>query len=302
MSEEKQTNPKAIYTGTINIGESQIPCAVLDDGRRVLSETGITESLGARTGSAKLRKKEIMESGGAPMPLFLSPKGLKPFISGELEEGLLNPVEYMQGSRRVTGYEASMLPKVCDVWLKARDAGALHPQQEGKALKADILMRGLAHIGIIALVDEATGYQEIRDKVALSAILDKFLRKELSAWAKRFPDDFYKEMFRLKQWPWSDLSVKRPGVVGKYTNDIVYERLAPGILAELEQKNPKNESGNRVNRHHQWLSDDMGSPALAQHLHAVIGLMRASSDWEQFKRMLNKSFPKRGNTLEMFAE
>src|SRR6266700_2442847 len=70
----------------------------------------------------------------------------------------------------------------CDVWLKAREAGALQTQQLDKAQKAEMLMRGLAHIGIIALVDEATGYQEIRDRLALQAILDAYLRKELAAW------------------------------------------------------------------------------------------------------------------------
>ena len=32
------------------------------------------------------------------------------------------------------------------------------------ARQADVLMRALAHVGIAALVDEATGYQEVRDR------------------------------------------------------------------------------------------------------------------------------------------
>ncbi len=63
------------------------------------------------------------------------------------------------------------------------------------AKAASLLIRGLAYVGIVALVDEATGYQEVRDKRALQSILDKYLRKELAAWAKRFPDEFCKEMF-----------------------------------------------------------------------------------------------------------
>jgi hypothetical protein len=63
-----------------------------------------------------------------------------------------------------------------------------------------------------------------------------------------------------------------------------YERLAPGILAELEGRNPKDERGNRRGKHHQLLTDDVGHPALAQHLHAVIGLMRAAGTWDQFYR------------------
>jgi hypothetical protein len=125
------------------------------------------------------------------------------------------------------------------------------------------------------------------------------LLKELAAWAKRFPDDFYKEIFRLRGWQWNKLSVKRPILVGKLTNDIVYQRLAPGVLTELETKNPKDEKGRRKATHHQWLTEDVGHPALAQHLHAIIGLMRASTSWTQFHDMLDKAFPKRGETVQL---
>jgi hypothetical protein len=95
------------------------------------------------------------------------------------------------------------------------------------------------------------------------------------------------------------MKVNRPQVVANYTKDVVYSRLAPGILRELEAKNPKNEKGYRQAAHHQWLTEDVGHPALAQHLYAVIGLMRISETWEEFKRMLDKAYPKRGDTLQM---
>jgi P63C domain len=171
--------------------------------------------------------------------------------------------------------------------------------QKKVAVHARILLRGLAELGIVGLVDEATGYQEVRDRHALQAILDKYLRKELAAWAKRFPDEFYKEMFRLRGWEWLSISGKRPSIVGGYTNDLIYERLAPGILEELEARNPKDAHGNRRGKHHQLLTDEVGHPALAQHLHAVTGLMRAASNWDQFYRMMSRAFPKKGHTIEM---
>ncbi|MCK7461107.1 MAG: P63C domain-containing protein [Sphingobacterium sp.] len=294
--------PKAEYRGEIFIGETRIPCAVLDDGRRVLSETGITTAiLGGPTGAAKRRKKAASEAG-ALMPVFLASERLKPFISNEMMEGPLAPVTYVDGQRTIIGFEASILPAICEIWLRARDAGVLQEQQKDRAQRAEILMRGLAHIGIVGLVDEATGYQEVRDKRALQAILDKFLAKELAAWAKRFPDDFYKEMFRLKGWTWNPMSVARPGVVGRYTIDVVYERLAPGLVEELERINPKTESGARRARHHQWLTDDVGHPALAQHLHAVMGLMRACTEWGQFMSMLDRAFPRKGKTIQLLLE
>ena len=94
-------------------------------------------------------------------------------------------------------------------------------------------MRGLAMVGIVALVDEATSYQKIRDRKALNRILDKYLLAEHAKWAKRFPDEFYMEIFRLRRWQWQGMKVNRPSVVGKYTNDFVWDRLAPGVREEL---------------------------------------------------------------------
>lgn len=234
-------------------------------------------------------------------PFFLGPKNLKDHIPNDLAAVVKQPILYRtgRGDPLAHGMDATLLPRVCDVWIEADEKGDLSTPQKTTAEGARILLRGLANVGIVGLVDEATGYQEVRDRMALQAILDAYLGKELAAWAKRFPDEFYKEMFRLRGWQWLSLRGKRPGIVGIYTNDLVYERLAPGILEELEERNPKDEHGHRRGKHHQWLTEDVGHPALAQHLHAVIGLMRASSGWEQFYRMLNWAFPKKGQTLEL---
>lgn len=291
----------ATHRGALRIGPVEIPCAVLKDGRRVLSENGIANALGGRSGSAKRLKTEAAKEG-AHLPVFLASRSLIPLISKELLDGPLKPVVYNSGDNEVVGYAAEALPEICNIWLQARQEGKLNPQQADRAQAAEIVMRGLADLGIIALVDEATGYQDTRDRDALQAILDKYLQKEFAAWAKRFPDAFYREIFRLRGWSWNAMSVARPGVVGRYTNDIVYERLAPGILDELQKMNPTLDEGGRARRHHQYLTDDIGHPALAQHLHAVIGLMRASATWEQFKTMLDRAFPKKGTQLEMLID
>jgi hypothetical protein len=141
-------------------------------------------------------------------------------------------------------------------------------------------------------------YQEVRDKRALQSLLDAYLRKELAAWAKRFPDEFYEHIYRLRNWKWKGRNKNPPQAVAGYTKDIVYARLAPQIIDELERKNPI-EGGRRRAKHHQWLTDDVGHPALAQHLHAVITLMRVSKSWAQFKMMLDQAHPKRGDTLQL---
>jgi hypothetical protein len=291
--------PKATHDGTLNLSGNKIPCAVLEDGTRVLTEHGLTNAiLGSRSGGSK-RIKKVQKELGAPIPLFVAPQNLSRFISKELRDGPLNPILYQTKSGRlVYGFDAGLLPQVCEIWLNARDAGALQGQQLDKAKKAEILMRALARVGIVALVDEATGYQEIRDKLALQAILDKYLRKELAVWAKRFPDEFYRQIFRLRGWEWKGMKVNRPQVVANYTNDFVWSRITPGLLTELEARMPKSSKGRNKGRYPQLLTEDVGDPALAQHLYAVVALMTAARNWDEFKRMLNVAFPKKGANLE----
>lgn len=201
--------------------------------------------------------------------------------------------------RKAHGFEAEDIVEICRMYMMARRANVLQSSQIHLAAQAEVIVLSLAKIGITALIDEATGFQEVRDRKALQALLDTYLRKEHAAWAKRFPDDFYKEMFRLKSWVYPTVGGARPGVVGIYTNDLVYERIAPGLLQELEKRNPKTEAGHRKTKHHQWVTEDVGDPALTAHIHAVMGLMRASDSWEQFSRMMDRAYPKKGTQIPL---
>src|SRR4029078_9085795 len=136
------------------------------------------------------------------------------------------------------GYKAELLPSTCYVFIDALEKKALKLNQIHIAERAKMLVRGFAIIGIIALVDEATGFQETRKRDALQKILDKYLRKEYAAWARRFPIEFHEQLFRLKGWGLDKKTMKMPSVVGRYTNDLIYDRLAPGILEELRKRNP----------------------------------------------------------------
>lgn len=287
--------PKATHAGELQIGDVTFLCAVLEDGTRVLSEDSFMRGLGMYWSGwmARERREEAGDSS-AVVPLFLSAKSLKPFIDSDLAALLSRPLKYRTPTGKVAhGIKAEIIPRICKVWLEARDAAALKgKRQKAIALRADTLIRALAEVGITALVDEATGYQEDRSKRALQEILERFIAKEFSRWAKRFPDDFYRHLFRLRGWDYSTMSVARPSIVGKWTNDIVYDRLAPGVRRALERENPKNERGNRPRKHFQHLTPDTGHPKLDAHIYAVIGLMRASSTWSDFIRMLDRAYPK----------
>ncbi len=298
-----QPLPQPVRKGVLKFGEIKIPCAVLDNGKRVLTENGITNALlGSRSGASK-RIKKAQEGDGAPVPLFVAPDNIKSLISQELWDGPLTQIKYRDKKSIVTSYEAILLPTVCDLWLKARETGVLKKQQYGKAQQAEILMRGLAGVGIVALVDEATGYQEERPKDALQAYLELLVRKELAAWAKKFPDEFYENIYKLKGWVWTGMSKNRYSIVAKYTTDLTYDRMALGLLEELKRKSPKNEKGQRPNKLHQFLTDDIGDPMLAQLLHSIIMFQRLALangyGWVKFMRMVDQVLPRRGANMEL---
>lgn len=294
------------FKSVLDLAGMQLPCAIVQGPNgivRVLSEHGITNAiLGTRSGASKRLKKAGLE-GGAPVPLFIAPRQLNPFIDKDLIDGPLTAIDYYDGDRIVRGYDAAVLVEICNVWLRAREAGALQKQQLPKAQKAEILTRALAKTGIVALVDEATGYEKVRPQNALQEYLTLIVRKELAAWVKKFPDEFYENIYKLKGWVWPGMSKNRYSVVGHYTNNLVFDRIAPGLLRELQKKTPKNEKGYRPNRLHQWLTEDVGDPMLSQHLHSIVMLQRLALangfGWNRFLHSVDQVLPRRGDTLPL---
>src|SRR6516164_2504264 len=211
--------PKAVYTGELKIGDLIIPCAVLEDGTRVITQRGMFVALGMNKNPSK--GQTAIEN----RPGFLSADNLTPYISEDLNRSWTPiPFRLPKGSggykgNIAFGYKAEILPLVCHTYLDAKEAGVLHKNQYHIAEVCKIVQRGFAIVGITALIDEATGYQEVRDRLALQEILRKYISGALYEWTKTFPLEFYKEIFRLKKWEWKD--GKMPGVVGKYTNDLV---------------------------------------------------------------------------------
>ncbi|MBG6192025.1 hypothetical protein IWX64_002994 [Arthrobacter sp. CAN_A212] len=228
---------------------------------------------------------------------------LRPFLTEDLKAALANPIQYQTSakSQKVSaGYEATVLLKVAEAILSARDAQMLVTEQEHRyARYADLLIRAFAAVGIIALVDEATGYQDERDRDELSQILAAYISPELIPWTKKFPDEFYRHLFRLRGWTYKPLSVARPKAVGQFTAQLVYDKLPPGVVEELRRKNPViDDAGHRAYRHHQLLTEDIGNRHLEMHLAQVIALMRISPNWDTFLRHFRRAFPGEGGVQE----
>lgn len=279
--------PKATHIGRIAISDREITCAVLENGERVLTQETFLTAIG-RAAKAKAGTGSTSMVDG--LPPFLSAENLKPFIDDELRQSTTPIVFRTITGGRAFGYKAILLPMVCEAYLKARDAGTAHPSQEKVVQVCDILMRGLARVGIIALVDEATGYQEQRAKDELSKILEAYIAPELMPWTKMFSDEFFRQVYRIHDWEYKPGCAKRPGYVGHFINNYIYAQLPPGVLEELKKLNPVTEKGYRKHRHFQLLSENTGNPHLDKQISSVTMLMRISDSKDDFKRNFEKAF------------
>ncbi|QQE90854.1 P63C domain-containing protein [Azotobacter chroococcum] len=287
--------PKATHGSDdhpLKIGDIEIPCYVLEDGTRVLSQRGLLKGLGMSRGGGG-------GAGGDRLAVFAASKGLKPFINNELLTAIEKPIRFVRpgGGTPAFGYPATILADLCDAVLAARQESALLAQQAHIAEKCEILVRGFARVGIIALVDEATGYQKDRAKDALAQILEAFVAKELQPYVRTFPADYYEQLFRLRGLPYPpDNSKYRPQYFGVLTNDIVYKRIAPGLLAELKRENAKDSKKGRL---HQRLTTDTGHPKLREHLASAVTIMKLSKDYQDFIVKMNMIHPRYGDTLSL---
>lgn len=286
---------KATHEGKLNIGNSILDVAVLNNGQRIITQTAVFKALN-RPSRGNSRVKGI--------PVFMDAKNLQPFINEDLM-AVINKIEYIGlNEKKQIGFDANILPLVSDLYLNARQEGAIKTKKQLEtAGKAEILVRSLAKIGITALVDEATGYQYQREKDELQLILKAYINDELLKWQKMFPDAFYIEIFRLNNWDYTVKGIKkRPGVIGKWTNELIYEQLPKHVLDELKKKTPKNNKGNYKQRFFQSLTPDIGHPALSSQINKVIAIMNISNNWEEFKSYFKKMVERNNGQMQINFE
>jgi hypothetical protein len=302
------------HVGAFHIGAMEIPCAVLPGEIRVVSERGLVRAFGGKRGGSHWRRIKS-DPTLAHLPVILSAHNLRPFI--EQDEALVNglaerfPYRVRRGAKlavigsgikSANGVRADLIARICKVFLDAKEAQALEPRQADLAKAARILYDALAITGIRALVDEATGYQYVRDRLALQEILDQYIGHELAKWAKRFPDEFYRQMFRLKGWKYDPTSSKRPVQMAQITVDLVFDRIGPGLTEELRERRAEiRQSTGKSGYLHQIMTPDVGHPALQHHLSGITFLAKAFPDgeYEPFHRAMDRVAPRNNRTLPL---
>ena len=296
--------PIATHEGEFKLGDLVVSCAVLPNGTRIITQATFLRALG-RSRSPKAGTGVLATVDG--LPFFLQAEALRSFISDDLMMSTTPLFYRTAGGGKGVGYDARIMPQVAEVYLRFRDAevakrGTVPARYAHIISAADVLMRGLAELGIIALVDEATGFQRDRAKDALVRILEQFIAKELRPWVHTFPSDFYEQLFRLRGLQYPRDSVKRPQYFGHLTNNIIYDRIAPGVRAELLKVIPRKPDGRLKHHLHRRLTEDLGHPKLREHLASVITIMKLSGGYDDFMQKLDSIHQRYGETYSLPLE
>lgn len=272
------------YEGILELGGIPLPCYVLEDGTRILSGRKMQETL-------KVVDNNI---SGTKLPQFLSNSTLKPFIFNDKAPAYYEPVICYKGKQQINGYEATVLPDICNSILAARRSGAkLTERQQIVANQCEILLASLAKVGIIALIDEATGYQYDRERFELQKILNAYISDEILKWQLTFTDDFYKEIYRLWGLPFIPKYIKnKPSFIGKLTRKYIYEQLPKGVVDKIQEKTGKTDKGNWKYKWHQSLTPEVGREHLKRQIIEVTTLMSVSQSKEHFNALFNQKYHK----------
>ena len=252
------------------MGGADFSVYVLDNGKRVIAQREVVQLL---TGSVK---------GGLGRYLHTLGSYERPDEVIRLTSQFKIPVTRSRG----TGYEATLLLDICEASLRARETGALTSEQAVLAKQAEIVTRACAKVGIIALIDEATGFQAFREKQELQLKLQVFIAEDLQEWALMFPQEFWFELARLESIRYFPRS--RPLRWAKYILAFVYDAMDEEVEKELHKK---NQDQHFKRNHHQWLKE-FGKQMVRDQIGRVTTIMKLCDSMDDFKKRFGSVFRK----------
>lgn len=259
-------SPFAKYTGFLQLGNKEIECYVLDTDDRVISMRATVRAISnADTGN---------------LTNLVSVKSIQPyFTNSDLSEKVIDfSIPGIPGKGK--GLSAETFLDICSAYV----AAAADPQikltakQTEIATNCAVIISACAKTGLIALIDEATGYQYERAEDALRVKVQAFISEELRAWEKTFPDELWEQFGRLTHWKGS--LHQRPKYWGKLVMELVYDALDPDVAKYLRENKPKPKTGIS---YHQWLTEDYGVRTLTTHINEIIGIAKTCDTLQELK-------------------
>lgn len=266
-TDDKQPDsPFAKYAGFLQLGNKGVECYVLDTDQRVIS--------------MRATVKAITNTEGGNLASYVSVKALQPYFSNENLQSSIIEFSIPGTSFKSKGITAETFLDICSAYVSALSNPEIQltQKQQEIAMNCAIMINACAKVGLIALIDEATGYQYDRAEDALQVKLHAFISEELRDWEKTFPDELWEEFGRLTHWRGS-LQL-RPKYWGKLVMELIYDALDPDVAKYLRENKPKPQSGIR---YHQWLTEDIGVRALTKQINQVIGIAKTCDTMQELR-------------------
>lgn len=272
--------PRSIARGELALGEVRIECHVLDDEHRVISARGMVGALngvGAKDGHSERRIARILSENSG---FELGPR-IRFAIPGA-------PPGY--------GYPAEILPRLCSAITDRALEGKLHHKQVHVAAEARRIEKALMGVAIIALVDEATGYQKLRAPDTLSKLFAEYLLPKPGPWSRTIPEDLYVNIARLYRHQYTEGQAHRPHFFRSWTWRYVYGFLPGDVRSELQRLNPAPHAGS--SKHHQFLTPRTRE-VLTAHLIRLTTVVRQSASADDFHMRFGAEFKGAGLQLSL---
>jgi hypothetical protein len=262
--------PFSMFRGTVRIGDMEVEAHVLSDERRVFTQREVVRVLSGGRDSGNLSAYLVRN------PLF----------SNQLTAGATIDFKIPGNPTLANGYEATLLVEICELYLEARRQKLLKPNQLKLAIQSEIILRSCAKIGIIALIDEATGYQQVRKKRALQIKFQAFIAEDMQEWAVMFKPDFWYELARLEGVHYSPRN--RPIRWGKYIIAFVYDAIDKDISRALKAAIPDPHYQQNL---HQMLTD-WGRQQVHDQIERVVTIMKLCDNMDEFRQKFARVFKK----------
>ena len=258
-------SPFAKYSGELILGQKSVDCYVLDTEERVIS--------------IRATVRAISNDDRGEIARYITAKPIVPYINAEsIVSGM---VEFTIPGipTKAKGITAETFLDICSAYVAALSSGAdLTEKQQSTAINCSILLSACAKTGLIALIDEATGYQYVRQSDALQVKIRAFISDELREWEKTFPDELWEEFGRLTGWAGS--LHQRPKYWGKLVLELIYDALDPDVAEYLKENKPTPRHGQN---YHQWFTSDYGIKKLVTHIHQITGIAKTCNTMDELR-------------------
>lgn len=261
--------PRISHYGIVRFGSLEAPAIVLEDGRRGFLATQFAHLLGYHGKNPSNRFDGFLAC--------FAPN----YMSGKEKAG--SPVSN-PGRGRAHFIEAEAVMEAVGNVLRAAIAGKTHKQQARQVSACVEINLALGMVGLVALIDEATGYQYHRAPDALQDLISKLIRQHASDWQRQFEPEYYAALAKMTGTAFTSGAHGRPPIWGAITRKWVYEVCFPNEV--LEEMRGRQDVGDKL---HQWLTDG-GVATLTKQKEAVRLLAVSSVNYKDFEARCSVTF------------